>query len=169
MDGMLYASVVHPPVYGGAVKSLDDSATLKVAGVKQTATLDAFKPPVTMQALGGVAVLAENTYAAFQGRKKLKVEWTRSEHGVWTSDTFRKELEATARKPGKVVRENGNVEEAFAKGGKIVEADTDAPMLAHAAMEPPAALAVYRDGKCRPGLRRRTPRARRRRSRQRSG
>jgi isoquinoline 1-oxidoreductase beta subunit len=147
MDGMLYASVVHPPVYGGAVKSVDDSATLKVAGVKQTATLDAFKPPVTMQALGGVAVLAENTYAAFQGRKKLKVEWTRSEHGVWTSDTFRKELEATARKPGKVVRENGNVEEAFAKGGKIVEAEYYAPMLAHAAMEPPAALAVYRDGK----------------------
>ncbi len=147
MDGMLYASVLHPPVYGSAVKSVDDSATLKVAGVKQTATIDAFKPPVTMQALGGVAVLAENTYAAFQGKKKLKVEWTPSEHGGWNSDTFRKELEATARKPGKVVRENGNVDEAFAKGGKIVEAEYYAPMLAHASMEPPAALAVYRDGK----------------------
>ena len=147
MDGMLYASVLHPPVYGGAVKSLDDSAALKVAGVKQTASIDAFKPPVTMQALGGVAVLAENTYAAFQGKKKLKVEWTKSEHSVWTSDTFRKELQATARKPCKVIRENGNVDEAFARGGKIVEAEYYAPMLAHAAMEPPAALAVYRDGK----------------------
>jgi isoquinoline 1-oxidoreductase beta subunit len=147
MEGMLYASVLHPPVYGSAVKSVDDSATLKVPGVKQTATIDAFKPPVTMQALGGVAVLADNTYAAFQGKKKLKVEWTASEHSVWNSGAFRKDLEATARKPCKVVRENGNVDEAFAKGGKIVEAEYYAPMLAHAAMEPPAALAVYRDGK----------------------
>jgi len=147
MEGMLYASVLHPPVYGGAVKSVDDSAALKVAGVKQTATIEPFKPPVTMQALGGGAVLAENTYAAFQGKKKLKVEWTKSEHDVWNSDTFRKYLEDTARKPGKVVRENGNVDEAFAKGGKIVEAEYYAPMLAHASMEPPAALAVYRDGK----------------------
>ncbi len=147
MEGMLYASVLHSPVFGGGVKSVDDSAALKVAGVKQTATIDAFKPPVNMQALGGVAVLAENTYAAFEGKKKLKVEWTKSEHSVWNSGAFRKELEATARKPCKVVRENGNVDEAFAKGGKIVEAEYYAPMLAHAAMEPPAALAAYRDGK----------------------
>jgi isoquinoline 1-oxidoreductase subunit beta len=140
IEGMLYASVLHPPVYGGAVQSLDDSATLKVAGVKQTATLEPFKPPVTMQALGGVAVIAENSYAAFQGKKKC-------EHGVWTSEKFRKDLEDTARKPCKVVRENGNVDEVFAKRGKVVEAEYYAPMLAHAAMEPPAALAVYRDGK----------------------
>jgi isoquinoline 1-oxidoreductase subunit beta len=147
MEGMLYASVAHPPVFGSAVKGVDDSAALKVAGVKQTATIEPFKPPVNMQALGGVAVLADNTYAAFQGKKKLKVEWTKSEHDVWTSDSYRKYLEETARKPGKVVRENGNVDAAFAKGGKVVEAEYYAPMLAHAAMEPPAALAVYRDGK----------------------
>ena len=147
MDGMLYASVAHPPVYGSTVKSVDDAAALKVAGVKQTAVIDTFKPPVTMQALGGVAVLADSTYAAFQGKKKLKVEWQTSEHSVWTSDAYRKELEATSRKPCKVVRENGNVDAQFAKGEKIVEAQYYAPMLAHAAMEPPAALAVYRDGK----------------------
>ena len=147
MDGMLYASVAHPPVYGSAVKSVDDAAALKVAGVKQTAVIDTFKPPVTMQALGGVAVLADSTYAAFQGKKKLKVEWEKSEHSVWTSDAYRTELEATSRKPCKVVRENGDVDAQFAKGGKIVEAQYYAPMLAHAAMEPPAALAVYRDGK----------------------
>ena len=146
-DGMLYASVAHPPVYGSTVKSVDDAAALKVAGVKQTAVIDTFKPPVTMQALGGVAVLADSTYAAFQGKKKLKVEWQTSEHSVWTSDAYRKELEATSRKPCKVVRENGNVDAQFAKGEKIVEAQYYAPMLAHASMEPPAALAVYRDGK----------------------
>jgi isoquinoline 1-oxidoreductase subunit beta len=147
VEGMLYAAVAHPPVFGSAVKSMDDSAALKVRGVKQTATIDAFKPPVTMQALGGVAVIAENTYAAFQGKKKLKVEWTKSEHDVWNSDTFRKYLEDTSRKPCKVVRENGNVDAEFAKGGKVVEAEYYAPMLAHASMEPPAAVATYQDGK----------------------
>src|SRR6266852_1690403 len=147
MEGMLYASVAHPPVFGGAVKSVDDKAALSVAGVKRTETIDAFKPPIGVQALGGVAVLADNTWAAMQGRKKLKIEWEKSPHSVWNSDAYKKELQETARKPGKVVRENGNVDEAFARGGKIVEAEYYAPLLAHASMEPPAALAVYRDGK----------------------
>ena len=147
MDGMLYASVAHPPVLGSTVKSVDDSATLAVTGVKQTATIDTFKPPVLFQALGGVAVLAGNTWAAFQGKKKLKIEWETSPHGVFSSDPYKKELQETARKPGKVVRDLGDVDAAFAKGGKIVEAEYYAPLLAHASMEPPAALAVYKDGK----------------------
>jgi isoquinoline 1-oxidoreductase subunit beta len=147
IEGMLYASVARPPVFGGAVKSVDNKAALSVAGVKQTETIDAFKPPVGFQALGGVAVLADNTWAAMQGRKKLKIEWEKSPHSVWNSEAYKKELQETARKPGKVVREIGNADEAFAKGGKIVEAEYYAPLLAHAPMEPPAALAVYRDGK----------------------
>src|SRR5258707_9240572 len=66
MEGMLYASVLHPPVLGSTVKSLDDKAALAVSGVKQTATIDTFKPPVLFQALGGVAVLADNTWSAMQ-------------------------------------------------------------------------------------------------------
>src|SRR5580692_3151187 len=147
MEGMLYASVAHPPVFGSSLKSVDDKATLSVAGVKQTENIEAFKPPIGFQALGGVAVLADNTWAAMQGRKKLKIEWEKSAHSMWSSDAYKKELQETARKPGKVVRENGNVDEAFAKGGKIVEAEYYAPLLAHASMEPPAALAVYKDGK----------------------
>jgi len=147
MDGMLYASVLHPPVLGSTVKAVDDKAALAVSGVKQTATIDTFKPPVLFQALGGVAVLADNTWSAMQGRKKLKVEWEESAHKVFNSGPYRKELEETARKPGKVIREVGNVDAAFAQGGKIVDAEYYAPLLAHASMEPPAALAVYRDGK----------------------
>ena len=147
VDGMLYASVAHPPVLGSSVKTLDDKAALGVAGVKQTATIDPFKPPHGFQALGGVAVLADNTWAAMQGKKKLQIQWEKSLHSVYNSDAYRKELQETARKPGKVVREIGNVDAAFAKGGKIVEAEYYAPLLAHASMEPPAAMAVYRDGK----------------------
>src|SRR3984893_16454692 len=147
MDGMLYASVMHPPVLGSSPKSIDDKAVLAVPGVKQTATIDTFKPPVLYQALGGVAVLADNTWAAMQGRKKLKVEWEKNSHSNYNSDEYKKELIEIARKAGKVVREVGNVDAAFAKGGKVVEAEYYAPLLAHASMEPPAALAVYRDGK----------------------
>lgn len=147
MDGTLYASVVHPPVMGSTVKSIDDKEALALGGVKQTAVIDTFKPPVVMQALGGVAVLADSTWAAMQGRKKLKIEWEESAHRVFNSDPYRKELQETARKPGKVVREVGNVDAAFAQGGKVIEAEYYAPLLAHASMEPPAALAVYRDGK----------------------
>ena len=147
MEGMLYASVARPPVFGSNVKSVDDKAALGVAGVKKTETIEAFKPPIGFQAHGGVAVLADNTWAAMQGRKKLKIEWEKSPHSVWNSDEYKKELQETARKPGKIVRENGDVGAAFAKGGKIIEAEYYAPMLAHASMEPPAALAVFRDGK----------------------
>src|SRR5437016_14052742 len=82
-----------------------------------------------------------------QGRKKLNIEWEKGPHGVWNSDAYKKELQETARKPGKVVRENGDVDAAFANGGKIVEAEYYAPLFAHASMEPPAALALYRGGK----------------------
>jgi isoquinoline 1-oxidoreductase beta subunit len=147
MDGMLYASVAHPPVFGSSAKSFDDAAALAIPGVKRTATIEGFKPPVGFQTLGGVAVLADNTWAAMQGKKKLKIEWETSPHSSYNSDAYKKELQETARKPGKVAREIGNVDAVFAKGGKIVEAEYYAPLLAHASMEPPAALAVFRDGK----------------------
>jgi len=147
MDGMLYASVAHPPVFGSTAKTVDDKAALAVAGVKQTASIEGFKPPVGYQTLGGVAVLADNSWAAMQGKKKLKIEWETSPHSVYNSDAYKKELQDTARKPGKVVRENGNVDAIFAKGGKIMEAEYYAPLLAHASMEPPAALAVFGNGK----------------------
>ena len=147
LDGMLFANVAHPPVLGSTPKSVDDSATLAMKGVKQTEKLEGFKPPVTMQALGGVAVIADNSWAAMEGKKKLKIEWTDSAHSVYSSDPYKRELQETSRKPGKVVRDVGNVDEAFAKGGKIIEAEYYAPMLAHASMEPPAALAHFHDGK----------------------
>jgi isoquinoline 1-oxidoreductase beta subunit len=147
MDGMLYANVAHPPVLGSTVKSVDDSATLAVKGVKKTHVLNTFKAPIMFQPLGGVAVVADNTWAAIEGKKKLKIEWNESDHKSFSSDEYRKELEATSRKPAKVIREIGNVDGEFSKGGKIVEAEYYAPMLVHASMEPPAALANVKDGK----------------------
>jgi isoquinoline 1-oxidoreductase beta subunit len=154
MPGMVFASVEHPPVLGQKIKSYDDKATLKVPGVQKTLTIDPFKPPHLFQPLGGVAVIADNTWAAFKGRKSLNIEWDASPHAVYNSGPFRKTLEATSRQPGKVARNVGDVDAEFARvqkagGGefKIVEAEYYAPHLAHASMEPPVAVAEYRDGK----------------------
>ena len=146
-EGMVYASIEHPPVMGGKVQSFDDKQALQVKGVSQTLTIDPFKPPYTFQPLGGVAVIANSTWAAFQGRKKLKVEWDNGPNAAYDSDQYKKELLETAKKPGKVVRNVGDVDAAFAKGSKIVEASYYVPLLAHATMEPPVAVAEYRDGK----------------------
>ncbi|MCS7025468.1 MAG: xanthine dehydrogenase family protein molybdopterin-binding subunit [Bryobacteraceae bacterium] len=145
--GMLYASIERSPVFGGQLKSYDDSETKKVKGVVATATIDPFKPPHGFQALGGVAVLAENSWAAMQGRKKLKVNWEPGPNASWESGALKQALLEAARKPQKVVRNVGNVEAEFARAAKTFEAEYYVPMLAHAAMEPPAAVAEFKNGK----------------------
>jgi isoquinoline 1-oxidoreductase beta subunit len=147
VDGMVYASVEHPPVFGGTVKSVDDSAALKVAGVQRTVAIDPFKPPPAFQPLGGVAVIADNTWAAFQGRKKLKIEWENGPNASYDSAAYKNELRQTAHVPGKVIRTTGDVDSVFARGGKVLEADYYVPLLAHASMEPMVALAEFKDGK----------------------
>jgi isoquinoline 1-oxidoreductase beta subunit len=145
--GMVFASIERSPVVGGTVKSLDDKDARGVKGVQDVVTIDAAKPPYGFQALGGVAVIADNTWAAMQGRKKLKVEWTPGDHAVFSSDTAKKAMFDTVHAPQKVVRNIGNVDGEFAKGGQTLEADYYVPMLSHVSMEPPVAVAEYRNGK----------------------
>jgi isoquinoline 1-oxidoreductase subunit beta len=146
-EGMVFASIEHPPVLGGTVKSLDDKDALAVKGVQQTVAIDPFKPPHLFQPLGGVAVIANNTWAAMQGRKKLKIDWNDGPHAAFESEAFKQQMLAGVRQPGKVFRNLGNVDTEFAKGGKTLEATYHTAMAAHASMEPPAAVAEFRDGK----------------------
>jgi isoquinoline 1-oxidoreductase beta subunit len=146
-DGMVHASIEHPPVYGGTIRSVDDKDALTVRGVQRTVTIEGLKPPYLFKPLGGVAVIADNTWAALQGRKKLKIEWQDGPHASFDSDQFKLQLLETVRQPGKVARNVGNVDAEFSKGGKVLEATYYTPMLAHAAMEPPSALAEFKDGK----------------------
>lgn len=147
VDGMVYAAVMHPPVVGGKVKSYDDKEALKVKGVRQVVAIEPFKPPAAFQPLGGLAVIADNTWAAFQGRKKLTVQWDNGPNAVYNSAQYKKELLETVRAPGKVARIAGDVDAEFKKGGRMLEAEYYVPHLAHAPMEPPVAVAEYRDGK----------------------
>lgn len=147
IPGMVYASIERSPVMGGKISSVDDSEARKVKGVSETVQIDAMKPPYGFQALGGVAVIADNTWAAMQGRKKLKVEWDLGANASFDSGAFKKTLQDTARQPGKVARNVGDVDAEFAKGGTVHEAEYYVPLLAHAPMEPPAAVAEFKDGK----------------------
>ena len=153
MPGMVYASIERCPVIGGKLTSCDDSEAKKVAGVIQTATIEPFKGAGyavggVYQALGGVAVIANNTWSALQGRKKLKADWNYGPNLAYNSAEYKNQLRETARKPvERPDRAVGDVEKEFAKGGKVIEAEYWVPHLAHAEMEPPAAVADYKDGK----------------------
>jgi isoquinoline 1-oxidoreductase subunit beta len=144
--GMLYASIERPPVYDSKVKSFSDAEALKVKGVQRSVELPPFRQPHLFQQLGGVAVLADSTYAAMQGRKKLKVEWDLNPaHAAFNSAAYKQELLSGTHKPGKVVRNRGDFDAAFAGAARKLEADYYVPMLAHAPMEPPVAVAEWRN------------------------
>jgi isoquinoline 1-oxidoreductase beta subunit len=147
VPGMVYASIEHPPVFGGKVKSFDDAETRKVRGVSKTLTIPPFKPPYAFQALGGVAVIADNTWAAMQGRNKLKVDWDLGPNASLDSVAYKKTLQETARNPCKVARNDGDVDAVFKKAAKLHEAEYYVPHLAHASMEPPVAVAEFKNGK----------------------
>ncbi|MDO9426900.1 MAG: xanthine dehydrogenase family protein molybdopterin-binding subunit [Methylobacterium sp.] len=148
IDGMLYALVARPPVFGGKVASYDDTEARKVAGVVKIFKIDAPEAPVEFQPLGGVAVIAKNTWAAMKAREALKITWDDGPNATYDSVAFRGELEKAARAPGKVVRNQGDVDGAMAKAKKRVEAEYFVPHLVQAPMEPPAAVVRIKDGFC---------------------
>lgn len=146
-EGMVFASIEHPPVMGGTIRSLNDRGALAVKGVTQVVRLDTFTPPYMFKPLGGVAVIASGTWAALQGRRALKVEWTDGPHAAFESSAFSTQMMATARQAGRVAHNVGDVDAAFAKGGTVLEAMYYTPLAAHASMEPPAAVAEVKDGR----------------------
>jgi len=148
LKDMLYAVVARPPVFGGKVISYNAQDALKVPGVVKVVELPSSPAPADFNPLGGIAVIARNTWAAIQGRKALKIDWSKGPHGSYDSVTYKAELEAAARKPGKVVRNDGDVDAALENADTRVEAEYYAPHLAHATMEPPAATARIIKGHC---------------------
>ncbi|MFO1329222.1 MAG: xanthine dehydrogenase family protein molybdopterin-binding subunit [Rubrivivax sp.] len=148
LPGLLYAVIARPEVYGGKVVNVDASDAMKVPGVVKVVTIDPSPPPAQFNPLGGVAVVARNTWAAMQGRKALKITWDDGPNAVYDSRAYRATMEAAARAPGKVVRTEGDFDGAYAKAAKQVQAEYYLPHLAHATMEPPAATARITGGRC---------------------
>src|SRR5271169_3043523 len=148
LPGMKYAAIARPGVLGGKLASYDGAAAMKVPGVEKIIVLEGTPPPAKFQPLGGVAVVARNTWAAIQGRDALKITWDDGPHGSYDSAVYKTQLEETARTPGKVVRNDGDAEKALASAAKTVSAEYYIPHLAHASMEPPTATVRVAEGKC---------------------
>jgi isoquinoline 1-oxidoreductase beta subunit len=148
LEGMLYAVIARPPVFGGKLLSVDKSDALKVPGVVQIIELKGSPPPAMFNPLGGVAVLATNTWAAIKGREALKLTWDDGPNKTYDSIAFRKTLEDAVGKPAKAVRDQGATVDTLAASTKKFSAQYYLPHLAHATMEPPSAAARIVNGKC---------------------
>ena len=148
LDGMLYAVVARPPIYGARVASYDASETLKVPGVVGVVEIEDSPPPALFNPLGGIAVVGRNTWAAIQGRKALKIGWDEGPNADYDSVAFKATLEETARQPGPVVRNDGDFAAGMAGAARRIDAEYYIPHLSHAPMEPPAATVRIAQGKC---------------------
>ena len=131
LPGMLTAVVAHPPLFGATVNSFDAASAKAVKGVVDVVMISR-----------GVAVVAENTWAAMKGREALKVEWDDSAAEKRGSADLFAEYLKQADQPGEAVAASrGDVEGAMAKAAKVIEATYQFPYLAHAALEPLDAVA----------------------------
>jgi isoquinoline 1-oxidoreductase beta subunit len=148
LDGMLYAVVARSPVFGGKITRFDAAAAQAIPGVVKVIEIPGSPGPALFAPLNGVAVLAEDTWIAMKARQALQIEWNDGPHGTYDSVVYRTELEQAARKPGKVLREAGDVDATMAKAARKVEAEYYLPHIAHATMEPPSAAARIVDGHC---------------------
>lgn len=141
MDDQAFAVVARPPVVGGKVKSYDATAVRKMPGVIDVLEIPAFEGAPDFKPLGGVAVLADSTWNAWQGRDALEIEWDLGENVSYNSDEYAKALVESASKPGNVVREVGDASAVLKKADSVITADYFVPHLSHAPMETPCAVA----------------------------
>jgi len=148
LPGMLVAVIARPPVVGAKLARYDATRALAIPGVKRVVEIPAPSAPYHFKPLGGVAVVATDTWSALRGRAALELTWERAANDVYDSARFREALSAAVNKPGKVVRHTGDVDAAIASATTKIEAEYHVPHLAHAPMEPPAALARVDGGRC---------------------
>jgi isoquinoline 1-oxidoreductase beta subunit len=134
VPGMLYAVVARCPTFGGKPARFDAAKAKAVPGVRHVVEIPAVGPGAFTA--GGVAVVAESTWAAMQGRKALEIEWDRGPHAGESSHTLRQSCEAIGAQPGKVVRDAGDAAATLAGAGQRIEAVYELPFQAHATMEP---------------------------------
>ena len=125
-DNLLVAVVAHPDHFGAKVKSFDDSAARKIAGV-----VDVKEVPQ------GVVVYANDTYSALKGRDALKVEWDLSKAETRSSEELAADFRKMMKEEGLKAANKGEVDKAFGgEGVETLEAEIVFPFLAHAPMEP---------------------------------
>lgn len=134
---MLHAVVARCPVFGGKVKSFDASKAKAVSSVKNV-----------VQISTGVAVIADNTWSAMEGRRALEINWDEGANAKNSSAAIRKLYHDRVEQTGAIARKDGDADGALAGAAKKVEAMYEAPFLAHATMEPMNCTADVRADGC---------------------
>jgi isoquinoline 1-oxidoreductase subunit beta len=133
VPGMVYASIEHCPVFGGKWVSFDDKETLKVKGVQQVINVER---TMGIYKTIGVAVIADNYWAAQKGRKALRVQWDFQGKETFNSEKYDATLRDLAKKEGIEEKSKGNFAEAMQQATTRLEALYETPIVSHSPMEP---------------------------------
>lgn len=146
LPGLKYASMVHCPVYGGKLKSLDKTDALAVKGVTDVVVIDRLEMP--FGSLGGVAVVADNSWTAQKAAKLLKVEWERGPHGSYDTQSYKAQLVKNVEAPAELVSERGDVNAGLKRAKQVVSATYTGGHIAHSPMEPNASVVWVQKDSC---------------------
>jgi isoquinoline 1-oxidoreductase beta subunit len=144
VPGMLFAVVARCPVFGGKVASFDATKTKAMPGVRDVIQFETSGRGASTT--GGIAVLADNSWAAIQGRNALEVKWDEGLAAKESTIELQRQFLANAANPGKVVRNEGDANSTLASSPKKIEAVYELPFAPHACMEPMNCTVQIRPG-----------------------
>lgn len=145
LPDMQVAVIKRSPVVGGKVVSYKEKKALEIPGVNQVIKIEGFgSHPGLNRPLEGLAVLADNTWAAIKGRDALEVEWDHGENKDYQCGTQMEAMIESTKGEGKPRREKGNFKTASNSASRVFENTYKAPFYAHSTIEPPTALAHYK-------------------------
>ncbi len=125
LPGMLYAALAQPPTLGGSVKTFDDEKARALPGVVAVVFTST-----------GVAVVADSWWRAKQARDALRIEWDAGPNAALNDARIMQTLRKGAAADGRVARDDGDVEAALESAARVIRADYELPLLAHATLEP---------------------------------
>lgn len=146
IPGLKYAAITHCPVFEGKLKSLDKSEAMKMPGVDAVVEIPRFEVP--FGSIGGVAVVANNTWTAQQALKKLKIEWDLGPNKDYDSVAYKALLVKNVENPAQLAAQRGDLTSAFSNAKQKVVATYTGGHLSHAPMEPNASVVWVKDNSC---------------------
>jgi isoquinoline 1-oxidoreductase subunit beta len=134
--GLVYAVIARCPVFGGKPAKFDATKAKAVPGVRDVFAIDPV--PEGAFSAGGIVVLADNSWAAMQGRKALDITWDEGPHAAESTESLRQQFVENASKPGKPTVNQGDADAALAAASTAKKVDVvyELPFAAHACMEP---------------------------------